>query len=121
MDFTKIAMKNMVFYGHHGVFAAEKELGQKIEVDLVLEGNFLTAGKNDDLDRTVNYRDVYLIVKEIMAEKKYNLIEGIAIAIADRIAAGFDLDRITVRVRKPQPPVGGLIESVEFEFIKERG
>ena len=33
----------MAFYGYHGVFAAEKEVGQKIEADLELHGDFEAA------------------------------------------------------------------------------
>ena len=30
----RLVLKNMVFYGYHGAYAAEKEMGQKFEVDL---------------------------------------------------------------------------------------
>ncbi|HBL37468.1 MAG TPA: dihydroneopterin aldolase, partial [Firmicutes bacterium] len=30
-------LQNMIFYGYHGVFAAEKELGQRLEVDVELQ------------------------------------------------------------------------------------
>ncbi len=35
----KILMKNMSFYGYHGVMAEEKVLGQKFFIDVVLEVN----------------------------------------------------------------------------------
>ena len=33
----KIILKNMQFYGYHGVFSAEREMGERFEVDLELE------------------------------------------------------------------------------------
>lgn len=118
MSSAKLTLKNMVFYGYHGVFAAEKELGQRIEVDVELETDFLNAGRTDDLDSTVNYVDIYTIVKDIVEEGEYNLIEGIATAILDQITDSFDLEQVTVRVRKPHPPLGGVIDTVEFELSR---
>ena len=117
---TKLRMKNMIFYGYHGVFSAEKELGQRIEVDLELNGDFTQAGRTDDLDLAINYIDLYTIVKDIVEEGEYNLIEGIALAIVDQICDSFDLEEVIVRVRKPQPPLGGILEAAEFEVSKKR-
>lgn len=118
MNSARITLKNMVFYGYHGAYAAEKELGQRIEVDVEMAADFTKAGKLDDLDYTINYVDVYTIVKDIVEEGEYNLIEAIGTAIADQIGAAFDLERLTVRVRKPHPPLGGVLDTVEFEIVR---
>lgn len=120
MTSTKIKLNNMVFYGYHGVFSAERELGQRIEVDVEIKGNLGNAGKSDDLDQTVNYIDIYTIVKDIVEEGEFNLIESMGVAIADQMMDSFDLEQLTVRVRKPQPPLGGIVDSAEFEIIRER-
>jgi dihydroneopterin aldolase len=117
---TKLSLNNMVFYGHHGVFAAERELGQTIEVDIELYSDFGAAGETDDLKRTVNYPEVYAIVKTIVETEGYNLIEAIAAAVLQRVAAAYQLDRVTVRVRKPHPPAGGLMDAVEYEITNTR-
>lgn len=118
MSSAKLSLKNMIFYGFHGVYPAEKELGQRIEVDLDMFADFERAGRADDLNSTVNYASVYNMVKEIVEKESYDLIEGIALAICDRVLGGFPLDRITVRVRKPRPPLGGLLDTVEFEITR---
>lgn len=120
MAVTRLFLKNMVFYGHHGVYAAERELGQKIEVDLELFADFTVAGSRDDLAQTVNYQEVYLMVKQIVETEPFNLIEALGAAILKQVLAAFPVDRVTVRVRKPQPPVGGLLETVEFEISDSR-
>lgn len=116
---TKLTLKNMVFYGYHGVYSAEKELGQRIEVDVELVMDFSNAGRNDDYEQTINYVDVYTIVKDIVEEGRYNLIEAIGTAIINQIADSFNMERIVVRVRKPHPPVGGCMDAVEFEVLRE--
>ena len=117
---TKMTLKNMTFYGYHGVYSTEKELGQQIEVDVELVGDFTKAGRNDDFDQALNYAEVYNIVKDIVEEQQFNLIESIGTAISDQIAASYDLEKIMVRVRKPHPPVGGFMDAVEFEVSREK-
>lgn len=119
MSHTKIRLNNMIFYGFHGAFAAEKELGQRIEVDVELTADFATPGKQDDLESTISYVDVYTIVKEIVEEGHYSLIEAIGVAIADRIYTRFDLQELLVRVRKPNPPLGGILDAAEFEILRD--
>jgi dihydroneopterin aldolase len=116
---TKLTLKNMNFYGYHGVYSTEKELGQRIEVDVELVADLTRAGQNDDFDQTINYADVYTIVKDIVEDGQYNLIEAIGTAIINQVFDSFDLERITVRVRKPHPPIGGFMDAVEFEISRE--
>lgn len=120
MSSAKLTLKNMVFYGYHGVFAAEKELGQRIEADVEIVSDFENAGTNDDLELTINYVDVYTIVKEVVEENEYNLIEAIAVEVLDRVMDSFNVEKVTVRIRKPHPPLGGLLDAVEFEITRGR-
>ncbi len=120
MTLTKLSLKNMVFYGHHGVYQAEKELGQRIEVDVEVVGDFIKAGKSDDFTETTNYVLIYQIAREIVEEGKYNLVEAIATAIMDRITGRCQFEIVTVRVRKPQPPVGGPMDAVEVEITNQK-
>ncbi len=120
MTVSKLRLKNMAFYGYHGVFDAERELGQRIEVDLELQAELGEAIRNDDFDVTLNYVDVYTVVKDIVEEGEFKLIEAMAGAILAQLWDAFDLKSLLVRVRKPQPPVGGIMEAAEFELSKER-
>lgn len=119
MNSTKLTLKNMVFFGYHGVYAEERKLGQQIRVDVELVSDLTDAGLKDDPELTVNYVDIYETVRKIVETEQFFLIEGMALAILNRLREKYDLKRITVRVRKPQPPVGGLVEAAEFEITKE--
>ncbi|HEY8344391.1 MAG TPA: dihydroneopterin aldolase [Bacillota bacterium] len=111
----RLILKNMVFYGYHGVFDAEKELGQRIEVDVELYLNLKPAGSADDLELAVNYVEIYTIVKDIVEERGFNLMEALADTIAEEILSAYTLDEIVVRVRKPNPPSGGIMDYLEVE------
>lgn len=111
-----IRLLGMEFYGYHGVFEAEKELGQRFEVDVELHRDLKQAADSDDLDVTLNYVDVYTVVKDIVEERTFNLIEAVAEEIASTILSSFPVAGVTVRVRKPHVSLGGLLRTVEVEI-----
>ena len=119
MNSTKLTLKNMIFYGYHGVYAEERKLGQQIAVDVEMVKELFDAGFQDDLSLTINYAEVYDLVKEIVEREEFKLIEGIGLAILKRLAERYILKSLTVRVRKSHPPLGGLVEAAEFEVTKE--
>ncbi len=117
-----IKIRNASFYAYHGVFSEEQKIGGKFEADIDIYTDFTNAAKNDDLTLTVNYDDVYKFINRLVHEKKYYLIESLATVIADEILKNFkNIHKIAVRVRKNNVPVGGVIEYVEAEVIKENG
>lgn len=117
-----LRIKNASFYAYHGALKEEQHIGGKFEADVDLHTNFSAAAKDDDLEKTVNYEKVYKFINNIIHEKKYYLIETLATVIADELLKHFPLvEKVCVRVRKNSVPVGGLIDCVEAEVIKENG
>lgn len=117
-----LRIKNASFYAYHGALKEEQHIGGKFEADVDLHTNFSEAAKNDDLELTVNYEKVYKFINRIIHEKKYYLIETLAMVIADELLKHFpSIEKVAVRVRKNSVPVGGLIDCVEAEVIKENG
>ena len=54
-------------------------------------------------------------------EQKYYLIEALASKIADELLLKFErIDKIIVRIRKNNPPLGGVVDCVEVEIVKDR-
>lgn len=116
-----IRIKNASFYAYHGALQEERVIGGKFDVDVDMYFDFSDAAETDDLAKTINYDSVYKFIHEIIHSKKYDLIETIATVISDKILEKYlQLEKIAVRVRKNSVPVGGLIECVEAEVIKER-
>ena len=103
----KIILKGMVFYGYHGVNTREKQFGQTFVVDLELEMALDRPGKSDDLDDTVDYSKIYANVKTIVEGPSINLLERVAVEIANNILQGFPVNGILVRVSKPEVTLGG--------------
>ena len=117
-----IKIRNASFYAYHGAFSEEQKIGGKFEADIDIYTDFTEAARNDDLNLTVNYDDVYKFINRLVHEKKYYLIESLATVIADELLKNFnDIYKVAVRVRKNNVPVGGVIDYVEAEVIKENG
>ena len=77
----RLLLKNMVFYGYHGAFSAEKEQGQKFEVDLEVYTNLQYGA--DDPELAFSYVDAYTIIKDIVEEQEFQLHEVLAENIAE--------------------------------------
>jgi dihydroneopterin aldolase len=104
-----IELLDLVLFGHHGYLDAERKLGQRFLVDLWVElGDEATA--SDEIDETVDYRQLAELVREVFAGPERLLLEGLAGAVADGVLERFPAVReVRVRVRKPDvvldPPV----------------
>jgi dihydroneopterin aldolase len=102
-----IELTGLLVHGFHGALDWERERGQNFLFDLELEVG--DAGSSDKLEDAVDYREVAACVKEVSDGRPYHLLEALATAVADELIARFPLERVSVRVRKPDvvldPPV----------------
>jgi len=116
-----IRLGQMVFYGYHGVSTAEKETGRVFEVDCELEVDLADAGKSDQLTDTVDYEQVYTLIRETVEGTAFSLLEGLAGTLATKILDKFEVYRVTLRVRKMNPPIAGHIKFIEVELTRSQG
>jgi len=116
-----IRIRNAVFYAYHGVGGDEQKLGGNFEIDVDLKADLSAALESDDLRRTVDYEAVYAMIHETVTSKKYYLLEALANNIAKGIMRTWPVvDSVTVKVRKPHPPVKGVVDHVEVEITESR-
>lgn len=121
MSKDKVILKGLAFYGYHGLFASEKELGQKFFVDVELYMDTSVAGKSDNMHDGVHYGQVYDCVKEILEGESIQLIESIAERVAAVILEKFDLVKaVTIKVMKPEAPIPGQFDYAAVEIYRER-
>jgi len=107
-----IEIESMEFYAFHGHFKEERIVGNKFLVDLKIETDMELPSQSDNLKDAVNYQRVYEIVKKQMGLKSH-LLEHIAGRIIDSVYAEMSgIKKITVKVSKLNPPMGGKIGSV---------
>lgn len=111
-----LRLRNMRFFAYHGLFPEENQLGQRYEVDLEIHADLSAAGRTDDLTQTLNYPRLYALVEEVVTQKRFKLVEALAENIASQIGASFAPVDLTVRVRKPDPPVAAHFDGLEVEI-----
>ncbi len=120
-ELNVIRIKNAVFYAYHGAMADEQTLGGKFEFDVDMLVDCSAAAESDSLKKTVDYEKVYGFIQSVVLEKKYHLLEALAKAIGKGMLREFyNLESVTVRVRKPHPPVKGVVDFVEVEITTKR-
>ena len=121
MTVDKIRLEGMVFYGFHGVNPAEQESGQRFVVDLEVRRDLQVAGASDDPADTINYSQFYRLVKEVVEGPSRKLLENLAETIAEGVLDGFDVDDVTVRVKKPEAPIkGSVLSYAGVEIFRDR-
>ena len=104
----KVALEGLEFHAYHGVYPHERSSGNKFEVDIIVDTEFSDSAFHDDLSGTINYEDLYAIVKEEMA-KPSKLLETVGHAIAQQTLKIFLEARfVEVRISKFNPPIGGV-------------
>jgi dihydroneopterin aldolase len=112
-----------VFYGYHGVRPDEKKLGQRFVVDLVLEADLAPAGRSDDVGLSIDYAEVYRLVREVVEGPSRDTLEAVAEAIAaSLIGHSQRIQSVTARVTKPGAPIAGAqAGTVAVEISRNQG
>lgn len=117
----RIVLAGMAFQARHGVLDWEKTTAQRFEVDVELDLDIQPAGIADDLARSVDYRAVYGVVRQVVESTTFNLIEALAEAIAREILAGqAQVEEVVVRVRKPDVRLDGPLDYAGVEIRRAR-
>jgi 7,8-dihydroneopterin aldolase/epimerase/oxygenase len=96
---VKIELHGLELFGYHGATDVEEREGQMFVVDVSLWPR--REPEADDIEHTIDYRDVAVMVRDVSARRRVQLLETLAAAIADELMASFPVERVRVRVRKP--------------------
>lgn len=101
-----VEIRDLRVFGRHGVHEAERERGQDFVFDVDLDVG--ERGTSDRLEDAVDYVEVARVVQEVSDGRQFNLLEGLATAVADELERRFAPERVLVRVRKPEVRPAGL-------------
>lgn len=113
----KIIMKNLAFYGYHGAIKEENTLGQKFFLDIDIYTDLKKPGLSDKVHDTIHYGEVYNLVKDLVENKTFNLIEALAEKIANEILSNFKKAlEVNVIIKKPEAPVPGIYDYFAVEI-----
>lgn len=106
-------------HGFHGVEEDERREGQRFLFDVWLEVPD-GAAKSDRIEDAVDYREVVACVREVSDGRAFQLLEALSAAVADAVLARFPVERVRVRVRKPDVRLGAPVEYTAATSERER-
>lgn len=109
----------MIFYAYHGINEYERQKGQRYEVDVQMWLDLSKAGHLDQLEHTVDVREVNEVTKEIVIEGEFNLVEAMATHLAEVLLDRFNINKVTVTVCKPYASLEGITNGFEVEVTRE--
>jgi len=102
-----------------GVTAAERRMRRPVLLDLEIERDLRAAGRTDRIGQTIHYGRIYDVVEDVAANVEHKLVEALGERIARAVLSKFDVDAVTVTVRKPKP-IAGVLEYTGVRLTRTR-
>ena len=117
----QLRIKDLEVYAYHGLFGAEKELGQRFVLDLILDYDMTRAAKTGDLTASIHYGELAQDLTRWCQERKEDLIETLAYKLIDRIFLTHPLvQKVNLEVKKPWAPVPLPLETCSVKLVRQK-
>jgi dihydroneopterin aldolase len=114
-----VEITGLSLYTHHGVTSAEREVGQRLVLDLRLDLGTTDATVTDSIQDTVDYAEVCQLVALVAQQRSHKTLERLCSTIAERLLADYDLEGVWVKAAKPEPPIALSVDEVSVEVWRE--
>ncbi len=115
-----IEVTGLSLYTHLGVTEAEREVGQRLVIDLRLEVGECDAIVTDRVEDTIDYAQVCEAVALAAQQRSYRTLERLCAAVAQRLVEHFGAESVWIKIAKPEPPIPLPVEEVAVELWRER-
>jgi dihydroneopterin aldolase len=115
-----ITLTGVTAMGHHGVLAAERRDGQPFVVDAVMHADFGAAASSDSIAATASYAEVAERIVDVVEGEPVDLIETLAVRLAETVLAEFPVEAVEVTVHKPQAPISVPFADVSVTVFREQ-
>jgi len=119
VESVTVEITGLSLYTHHGVSEAEREVGQRLVLDLRLDVGQTDATVTDSIEDTVDYAEVCQLVALIAQQRSHRTLERLCSTIADRLLADYELEGVWVKAAKPEPPIALTVDEVSVEVWRE--
>jgi len=115
-----IELTGIEVYARHGVLEDEQVKAQVFRVDLRVYADLEPAGRSDDLDDTIDYRDLTDQVKETVGGESHKLIERVAERVAEVVLGNTKTTRVVITIHKPWADLGAVLDDVSVTVDRSR-
>lgn len=107
-------------YGYTGYLPEEQILGQWFEIDLTLWLDLSLAGKSDNIEHTLDYRQAIALVKKLVSTSKFALVEKLAAAIAQEVLQLELVQQVRVQLTKPAAPIPDFGGKIAIDITRNK-
>jgi dihydroneopterin aldolase len=114
-----IEISGLSLFTHVGVTSAEREVGQRLLLDVRLDVGECDATVTDRIEDTVDYSEVCDAVNLVAQQRSYKTLERLCTAIADKLLERYDAHAVWVKAAKPEPPIALPVSEVSVEVWRE--
>jgi len=114
---TTVSLEDVYFKAYHGFYEAERKMGNDFYLDVNIDIE-TPENYDDDIDKTINYEEVYNICRSEM-NKTCLLIETVAQKIIKEIRKKWPFVlKASVKIKKLGPQLGGKVKysTIEIKF-----
>jgi 7,8-dihydroneopterin aldolase/epimerase/oxygenase len=121
MTVTVFRIERLALHAHHGVHEAERTLGQRFFLDIVVTADVERALHTDEIDDSVHYGHVIKAATSTFTGRTFNLIEAAASAVADDLLSRFGkIVAVKVTVHKPSAPITAFVADISATVERRR-
>jgi dihydroneopterin aldolase len=114
-----VEISGLSLFTHVGVTAAEREVGQRLLLDLRIDVGECDATVTDRIEDTVDYGQVCETANLVAQQRSYKTLERLCAAIADRLLDQYEAHAVWVKAAKPEPPLPLPVTEVSVEVWRE--
>ena len=98
-----------------GVFGWERQVHQRISIDLEMGTDISAAAKSDALEDTLDYKAISQRIRQLVDENQPQLVEMLIELIAQTIMTEFKIPWIKITIAKPGAVRGSAAVGVTIE------
>jgi dihydroneopterin aldolase len=114
-----IEISGLSLFTHVGVTAAEREVGQRLLLDLRIDVGDCDATVTDRIEDTIDYAEVCDSANLVAQQRSYKTLERLCAAIAERLLERYKAHAVWVKAAKPEPPIPLPVSEVSVEVWRE--
>jgi len=116
----EIEINGLELFAYHGVLPEERRLGQRFLLDLCLTPSEEGCVESDCIEDAVDYAEVVERVAEAFTSRPYALLEAVSARVADTVLESFPVEKVRIRVQKPEPPIARTLDGVGVVVERRR-
>jgi 7,8-dihydroneopterin aldolase/epimerase/oxygenase len=97
----RVLIEGLTVFTTIGVYEWEKDIKQKLIIDLEMAWDNQPAGKSDDVSLCLDYFVVSQVITKLVETSNFDLIESVAEGVAEKVIQQFLVSWLKVKVSKP--------------------